>query len=391
MKVALEAVRKASVITKALQPSNNNNNNKIQTVSKTDLSPVTVADFAVQATVLKHLRTAFPNDSFIAEESSQALKDDSQLAERVQIAVNSCNNENNKDGDCIEMVQNSIDLGKEYESWDEKTGRPSRVWVLDPIDGTKGFLRGQQEGGQYCIALALLEDGIPTIGVLACPNLPQSPPEYVWTHDDNNDEKGCIFVASKGCGCYQLSLEDDGSAKRIYCTPNSMSMASKNKDGAIENTEDTNNTSQRRRQPQYGRFCIGVERGFGDALGQCIGTAKVLHGSLTTDGEIRDAQRLDSQAKYGILARAGAEYYARFPKPGYVEWIWDQAAGYVVLTEAGGQMTDTDGDAIDFSLGAQLSPKVKGVLGSNGGDFHEALLQAFGQQEKERKKKEGGS
>ena len=32
-----------------------------------------------------------------------------------------------------------------------------RVWCLDPIDGTRGFLRGKREGGQYCVALTLIE------------------------------------------------------------------------------------------------------------------------------------------------------------------------------------------------------------------------------------------
>mmetsp|Transcript_9497 Transcript_9497/g.14145 ORF Transcript_9497/g.14145 Transcript_9497/m.14145 type:complete len:95 (-) Transcript_9497:259-543(-) len=86
---------------------------------------------------------------------------------------------------------------------------------------------------------------------------------------------------------------------------------------------------------------------------------------------------MDSQAKYAVLARAGAEIYLRLPKPGYVEWIWDHAAGNVVITEAGGQMTDVDGNDIDFSLGAKLSPNVRGILGSNGGRVHEAVVNAY--------------
>lgn len=34
-------------------------------------------------------------------------------------------------------------------------GTAERVWVLDPVDGTKGFMRGEH----YCIALALLVKG----------------------------------------------------------------------------------------------------------------------------------------------------------------------------------------------------------------------------------------
>ena len=130
---------------------------------------------------------------------------------------------------------------------------------------------------------------------------------------------------------------------------------------------------------------------FSDALGQAAGMAKVLHGEegLSADGDIIKARRIDSQAKYGVLARAGAEYYARLPKPGYLEWIWDHAAGNIVITEAGGVMTDTDGDPIDFSLGAKMSDKVKGVLGSNGGIFHKALVEAYHIQEAERTKTTG--
>ena len=113
------------------------------------------------------------------------------------------------------------------------------------------------------------------------------------------------------------------------------------------------------------------------------GMAQAIHGSntaLDTHGEIIKARRMDSQAKHGVIARGGAEFYVRLPKPGYVEWIWDHAAGNVVIEEAGGQMTDTVGRPIDFSLGAQLSPDVRGILMSSGGVFHRALVDAFATQ-----------
>ena len=356
--VALEAVRKACAITLALQPDSSQRITT-KTVSKLDLSPVTVGDFAAQAVVLRHLHEAFVHDSFIAEESSQALADDEGLSKEVLAATSM---------ESVEIVMDSIQLGKQYELWDE-VGRPPRVWCLDPIDGTKGFLRGKREGGQYCVALALLEDGLPSIGVLGCPNLPASPVDfdYAWrqdeTPDNNQGSRGCIFVACQGGGCYQLPFIPGAPSQLLHVTPN---------DGSIKD-------------PSEGRFCIGVER-FSDALGLCARTARILLGddALTDDGEIVNARRIDSQAKYGVLARAGAEYYARLPKPGYVEWIWDHAAGYVVLTEAGGQMTDQAGKEIDFSLGAKMSDHVSGVLGSNGGKFHSALVDAFQQQEETR-------
>ena len=58
-----------------------------------------------------------------------------------------------------------------------------RYWALDPIDGTKGFLRGDQ----YAIALALIDDGDVVLGVLGCPNLANS-----------DGSTGATFVAVPG-------------------------------------------------------------------------------------------------------------------------------------------------------------------------------------------------
>lgn len=41
-----------------------------------------------------------------------------------------------------------------------------RVWVVDPIDGTRDYLRGR---GGWCVSVALVEDRVPIIGVLAAP------------------------------------------------------------------------------------------------------------------------------------------------------------------------------------------------------------------------------
>ena len=63
----------------------------------------------------------------------------------------------------------------------DRGGRESghRFWTLDPIDGTKGFLRGDQ----YVVALALVVKGEVQIGALACPNLGGWIPDHrrTWT------------------------------------------------------------------------------------------------------------------------------------------------------------------------------------------------------------------
>ncbi len=46
-----------------------------------------------------------------------------------------------------------------------------RVFVVDPIDGTRGFIAGSQ---QWCISIAVVEQGRPIAGVLECPALQQT-------------------------------------------------------------------------------------------------------------------------------------------------------------------------------------------------------------------------
>lgn len=84
----------------------------------------------------------------------------------------------------------------------------SRFWVLDPVDGTLGFVRGDQ----YAIALALIEDGVPVLGVLGCPNYPMKK-EWLQFHNgyqrilsrlssatSESWDKGCVIYARRGSG-----------------------------------------------------------------------------------------------------------------------------------------------------------------------------------------------
>ena len=68
-------------------------------------------------------------------------------------------------------------------------GSTDRYWTLDPIDGTKGFLRGDQ----YAIALALIEHGEVVLGVLGCPNLPNP-----------DGSTGAVFAAASAVACRGL-------------------------------------------------------------------------------------------------------------------------------------------------------------------------------------------
>lgn len=47
---------------------------------------------------------------------------------------------------------------------------PGRTWILDPIDGTKNFLRGN---AVWATLIALVEEGVPTVGVVSSPAMPR--------------------------------------------------------------------------------------------------------------------------------------------------------------------------------------------------------------------------
>jgi 3'-phosphoadenosine 5'-phosphosulfate (PAPS) 3'-phosphatase len=66
-------------------------------------------------------------------------------------------------------------------------------WCLDPIDGTKGFLRGEQ----YAVCLALIVDSKVQLGVIGCPNLPQDASQP-------DGPRGAMFVAVRGQGAQQV-------------------------------------------------------------------------------------------------------------------------------------------------------------------------------------------
>lgn len=56
-------------------------------------------------------------------------------------------------------------FGEEFGGTTTSTGRQ---WVIDPIDGTKNFVRGVPV---WCTLIALLTDGVPTVGVVSAPAL----------------------------------------------------------------------------------------------------------------------------------------------------------------------------------------------------------------------------
>ena len=93
-------------------------------------------------------------------------------------------------------------------------------------------------------------------------------------------------------------------------------------------------------------------------------------------GIISAPLRMDSQAKYAVVARGEADIYLRLPtRTDYREKIWDHAAGSLIVAEAGGTVTDIHGRALEFHHGRELIGN-RGVIVSNG-RLHTQVIRAI--------------
>lgn len=286
-------------------------------LAKQDKSPVTVADFGSQAIICQALKEVFPDTPIVGEEDSQELRQD--VNQETLIKITSYVQEIIPDA-TSEQVLDWIDYGNGNVS--------NRFWTLDPIDGTKGFLRQDQ----YAVALALIEDGEVKLGILGCPAL---------TLDSG--ETGFIFVAVRGEGSYKMSITG-GEMTKLQVVSN----------------EDISRF----------RFVESVEASHGDQIQQNAIAKEV---GITTD-----SVRVDSQAKYGIVAAGEAALYLRLPSPKYPNYrenIWDHAAGSIVVEEAGGKVTDMNGKPLDFATASKMNDN-RGVVVSNG-LIHDSVIQAL--------------
>lgn len=315
LRVGIAAVREAGLLCRTVQADIDPG-----AMAKKDRSPVTVADFGSQALVCRALGEAFPDDPVIGEEDSKELAaaGNEAVLERVTGFVR----QHRPEADAATVCR-WIDRGgaKEYSP---------RFWTLDPIDGTKGFLRGDQ----YAVALALVLDGELAAAVMGCPNLGPA------LGGDRGD--GTLFTAIRGAGAWAQPLAVEGDPVPVR----------------VGDQDD----------PRLIRFCESVE-----AAHSSHGDAARIAACLEIAAE---PARLDSQTKYGVVARGEAEAYLRLPRDAsYTEKIWDHAAGALVVTEAGGRVTDIAGRDLDFSRGYKLEGN-RGVIVSNG-HLHDAVLEAI--------------
>lgn len=270
--------------------------------NKSDTTPVTIVDYAVQALINFQLMQTFPNDRVISEETSSAMP--SAMLQKIGSLVRSISpNHTDKE------IQTAIDFSGDH---------PTRSWILDPIDGTRGFIHN----GQYAVTLALLENNEVTIAALGCPKLDQT-----------------LYYASKGKGAFErkngktrsIHVQKGSTNEFIYCEPH----------------------------PNLHVHEPSSARKIAEAL-----------------GAVPKPFPLDSQVKYVLVAKGEASLYLRFPtSKEKKEKIWDHAPGMLLVCEAGGKVSDLFGKPLDFSCGETLK-KNEGLVASNG-TIHESALDAI--------------
>jgi 3'(2'), 5'-bisphosphate nucleotidase len=302
LEAAVEAVSAAARVCRFVQAKLE----AVRAIAKDDKSPVTVADLGSQAVVAQVLESILGPVILVAEEDSKlaraaASSSDSGLVDALVEAVHAA-----WPVASAEEIFNAIDRGAQQPHPD------GAFWTLDPIDGTKGFLRREQ----YAVSLARVVRGVPEIGVLGCPSLSRDEARAL----DDPDPEGSLYTAVRGGGAFETSI--DGRDRRKIAR------------GDLPPD-----------RPLV--LCESVESGHTKH-----DDARAIMEHL---GQTTSSVRLDSQAKYAVVARGRADVYLRMPtRKGYVERIWDHAAGALIAAEAGCVVSDIRGVPLDFGRGRGL-------------------------------------
>jgi 3'(2'), 5'-bisphosphate nucleotidase len=214
-------------------------NPDVEVHTKPDKSPVTAADEAANVCLAEKIGGAFPEDAFLSEESPD---DESRFGKR-------------------------------------------RVWIVDPLDGTRDFLA---QTGDFCVLVALTIDGAPVLGVAYQP------------------VKDALYFARRGQGAF---VEVGGATRPL--------------------------AASRAQLPSEVR--VGISRLNPDeGLGKCLAAA----------GLAARAVQMGASAKHMALARGEIDAVLNLSA---AEQEWDTCAPEVILTEAGCTVTDGDGNAFKYN------------------------------------------
>lgn len=333
--IAELAVLQASILTKRVQST-------VSEIHKDDNSPVTIADFAAQALLIGALHAAFPNDNFLGEEGSAALKADEALKNKVYELVLSANMAHlDSDGatfpnpTSVDEMLDLIDLGGCGTGGDK-----GRVWIMDPIDGTEAFLKGQQ----YAISLALIEDGKELVGVLGCPNISA---EMTRVSEGNIDQDGLgiMLTAVRAQGSTIRTMTRSGLEDAIPLTI--LEPSCYNKLHIVDCAASTTC-----RHDVIAEFAHMFKATFPNTE---VWSSHIRYAALIVGG---------GDVQFWVPASLASKIH-----------VWDHAGAQLIFTELGGMVTDLDGKDIDFGAGRDLN-RNRGLVVARG-EIHTTVFKAM--------------
>jgi 3'(2'), 5'-bisphosphate nucleotidase len=227
--------------------------------------PVTIADKTASTIIVEGLAAAFPADGILSEEETDAIE-----------------------------IRTSRD----------------RVWMIDPIDGTWGFIK---KDGDFGVQIGLTENGEVILGIVFLPF------------------HGEMYYAAKGTGAFFLTQTDE--------TPQRLKVS-----GKTDFAEMLLASSRNHRSPK-------------------------MHRIIEDLGFKKEIQRGSVGLKVGLIARQTADLYIHLsPRTKF----WDTCAPQIILEEAGGKITDLFGFPFKYDLNDVQNHN--GIVASNGAAHDKILL-----------------
>ncbi|KAK6852449.1 3'-5'-bisphosphate nucleotidase [Apiospora arundinis] len=349
LRTAFAVIRQAAKLSQAVISAEDKG-----VIEKDDLSPVTVADFAIQALLTATIHGAFPNDRFVGEETSADLRANPVLLERVWALLRRLDDDVAQ-GSC--KIPESPDQACEMIDWcgSGVPGGPEsgRVWVFDPIDGTKTFVQGQA----YAINVALLEGGKQVLSAVGCPTLPADPQGHFSNDTVDPTGRGSLISAVRGYGTFVRPLfgsPEELEGHRIQPQPDTASLAGlrgvtcfKTLASGVDDCHELIMTK------------LGIEFPGSDLLGWVPRWVTLGLG----------------------VANVTVWVYKKRERHGK---LWDHAGAMLLFEEVGGKITDIDGKDIDLTVGRIMSANCGFVAAPK--NVHSEVLKAVQETLKEQNK-----
>ncbi len=224
----------------------------------------THADRQAQEIILQHILREFPGDALCAEEATATLAAGKHAGGGAQAAP--------------------------------------RLWVVDPIDGTRGFA---MKNGEFSVMIGFVADGNIGVGVVAQPAVRR------------------LTYARRGAGCWR---RDGDSAEAQACRVTSVA--------SLDQATLTQSRSSRSSGPS--------------PLARALKPARIL-------------ESYSAGIKLALVARGEADIYLNTYDAFH---DWDICAGHILVTEAGGQVTGIKGQELRYGLAGAWQRD--GLLATNG-------------------------